>query len=222
MSAASSATTPTRGAPSRPRDTRERLIATAEALFAAQGLDGVSLNEITKAAGQRNASALHYHFGGKEGLLAAILEKHQPALDAERERMLDSLLPAKDRSLRDLAKVLVMPLVEKLEDPDGGSDYIRVMAQLIGSPRHSFLDTSKRTAQAGGDRLLGAISDRVGGLSPSNYRMRTLLVISLLFHGLSDFARLRESALIGPTHRRHLVSSLLDGIVGILASEESK
>ena len=47
--------------------TRAQLVATAEILFAARGLDAVSQNEITKAAGQRNASALHYHFGGKDG-----------------------------------------------------------------------------------------------------------------------------------------------------------
>ena len=76
--------------------TRDQLISTAEALFAAQGLDGVSLNEITRAAGQRNASALQYHFGGKEGLLDAILEKHQPAIDDERQRMLEKLQPVEE------------------------------------------------------------------------------------------------------------------------------
>ena len=120
--------------------TQERLISTAEALFAARGLDGVSLNEITKAAGQRNASALNYHFGGKDGLLDAILDKHQPALDAERRRMFEKLESTDDVTLRSLVEVLVLPLVAKLDDPDGGPEYIRVMAQLIGSPTHSFLD----------------------------------------------------------------------------------
>ena len=61
----------------------------------------------------------------------------------------------------------------------------------------------------------------LGGLSRSARRMRTLLVVSLLFHGLSDFARLREIEVIGSTHRSQLVASLLDGIVGILYTEES-
>ena len=116
--------------------TRDRLISTAETLFAARGLDGVSLNEITKLAGQRNASALNYHFGGKDGLLEAILDKHQPYLDVERQRMLEKLDSAGGPSLRSLVEVLVLPLVAKLDDPDGGPEYIRVMAQLIGSPAH--------------------------------------------------------------------------------------
>ena len=43
-----------------PRSTvREDLLAAAERLFAASGLDGVSLREITAEAGATNASAAH-------------------------------------------------------------------------------------------------------------------------------------------------------------------
>jgi AcrR family transcriptional regulator len=202
--------------------TRDQLIATAESLFAARGLDGVSLSEITRAAGQRNASALNYHFGGKEGLLEAILEKHQPALDLERQHKLEELEATQEVSLRMLVEVLVLPLVAKLDDRDGGPDYVRVMAQLIGSPAHSFLGQGSRGMHAGGDRLMRAISGRLTGLSRPARRMRTLLMVSLLFHGLSDFARLREAKIVGPSHSNLLVASLLDGLVGILAAEEPK
>ena len=48
-------------------DTRERLLLTAEKLLGERGINGVSLREITREAGQRNASALHYHFGSRDG-----------------------------------------------------------------------------------------------------------------------------------------------------------
>jgi AcrR family transcriptional regulator len=54
-------------------DTREALLDAAQALFAAEGIDGVSLAAITRFAGQRNGGAIHYYFGGRDGLLAAIL-----------------------------------------------------------------------------------------------------------------------------------------------------
>ena len=200
--------------------TREQLISSAETLFATGGLDGVSLNEITKAAGQRNASALNYHFGGKQGVLEAILDKHQPILDAERRRMLEKLESTQDASLRGLVEVLVLPLVAKLDDPDGGPEYIRVMAQLIGSPTHSFLAQGTRGMHAGGTRLMRAISQRLADLSPPDRRMRTLLVVSLLFHGLSDFVRLHEAGIVNATHRNRLVASLLDGLIGILDAKE--
>ena len=65
-----------------------------------------------------------------------------------------------------------------------------------------------------------AISRRLAGLSPPDRRMRTLLVVSLLFHGLSDFVRLREAGIVNTTHRNRLVASLLDGLIGILDAKE--
>ena len=49
-----------------PRDALRR---SAEQLFAAHGVDGVSLRQITREAGQRNTTALQYHFGSRDGLL---------------------------------------------------------------------------------------------------------------------------------------------------------
>jgi hypothetical protein len=50
--------------------------------------------------------------------------------------------------------------------------------------------------------------------------MRTLLVVSLLFHGLSDFVRLHEAGIVNTTHRNRLVRSLIDGLIGILDAKE--
>ena len=50
-------------------DTRERLIDAAESLFAEHGIGGVSLREINRAAGARNAVAVQYHFGDREGII---------------------------------------------------------------------------------------------------------------------------------------------------------
>ena len=54
------------------KDCRENLIATAIPLFAAKGLNGVSVRELASAAGV-NLSMISYYFGGKEGLYAAVL-----------------------------------------------------------------------------------------------------------------------------------------------------
>ena len=49
--------------------TKTRLIRAAERLFAENGLGAVSVRDITRAAGAKNESALHYHFGSKEALI---------------------------------------------------------------------------------------------------------------------------------------------------------
>jgi len=54
------------------KDCRENIIASAVPLFAAKGLNGVSVRELAGAAGV-NLSMISYYFGGKEGLYAAVL-----------------------------------------------------------------------------------------------------------------------------------------------------
>lgn len=55
-------------------DCRDNLIEAAMPLFAAKGLNGVSIREVAGAAGV-NISMISYYFGGKEGLYAAVLTK---------------------------------------------------------------------------------------------------------------------------------------------------
>ncbi|GAB3904821.1 hypothetical protein GCM10027612_73340 [Microbispora bryophytorum subsp. camponoti] len=115
--------------------TVRRLVDAAERLFAERGIDAVSLREINAAAGQRNSTALQYHFGDRAGLLKAVLAKHRPEIEARRHQLLDEyearcpLPPAQAR--RTLAAALVRPAAAKLADPDGGRAYLRVMEQLV-------------------------------------------------------------------------------------------
>jgi AcrR family transcriptional regulator len=119
-----------------PSATRERLIATAEELFAERGIGGVSLREINAAAGQRNSTALQYHFVDREGLVRAVLAKHTPEVESRRHALLDEYEatgPGHDH-LRTLAGALVRPSATKLGDPEGGRAYLRIMAQLVHRP----------------------------------------------------------------------------------------
>jgi len=53
--------------------TKARILAAAEAVFAARGFDGASTREIAAAAGV-NISSLHYHWESKETLYFAVFE----------------------------------------------------------------------------------------------------------------------------------------------------
>lgn len=54
-------------------ETRERLLAAAAELFAERGVEGSSVDAIAERA-DRTSGALYDHFGGKDGLLFALLE----------------------------------------------------------------------------------------------------------------------------------------------------
>ena len=58
----------------RRRHARERLLLAGLTLFSQLGLEGVRTRQLSEAAGV-NQSAIPYHFGGKEGVYAAVLEQ---------------------------------------------------------------------------------------------------------------------------------------------------
>jgi TetR/AcrR family transcriptional regulator, regulator of cefoperazone and chloramphenicol sensitivity len=112
--------------------TRARLVRAGERLFAAQGIDRVQLREINELAGQRNESALHYHFGSRQGLLDAVLDKHgQDVQDGIRLRLDGRPGEHAAGELHGLIGTLVVPLSEKLHSEDG-RDYLRILAQTLG------------------------------------------------------------------------------------------
>jgi AcrR family transcriptional regulator len=111
-------------------DAPTSLIAAAERLFACRGIDGVSLREINREAGQRNTTSLQYHFGDRVGLLRAIMVKHSREIDAVRHGLLDEYEMAGEPDIRQLAAAFVLPLVDKLHDPCG-RNYLRIAAEVV-------------------------------------------------------------------------------------------
>jgi AcrR family transcriptional regulator len=118
--------------------TADRLISAAEVLFASHGIDGVSLREINRVAGAKNASALQYHFRDRDGLLNALMAKHRRDVEARRHAMLDAYEAEGRDDLRTLAGGLVRPMAAKLADADGGPEYLQILADLMNRPRPVF------------------------------------------------------------------------------------
>jgi AcrR family transcriptional regulator len=110
-------------------ETRERLLNAAETLFAARGLDGVSVRDITELA-TANTAAIHYHFGSKQNLIAAILERRAGPLGRRREELLDALSNDHHADLRGVAEALVLPTAELVEQDEGGQNYVAFLAAL--------------------------------------------------------------------------------------------
>ena len=78
---------------SRSEATRDTLLRAAEHLFARRGFD-VPVHDIHARAGQRNASALHYHFGDLDGLTSAVFERHALSDDDVARHLADRGLDA--------------------------------------------------------------------------------------------------------------------------------
>jgi len=69
-------------------DTPARLVSAAERLFAEGGEEATSLRAITRAA-RSNAAAVHYHFGGRDELLRAVLDRQLGPLNGQRTHLIE-------------------------------------------------------------------------------------------------------------------------------------
>ena len=107
--------------------TRDKLLRAALHLFARQGLD-VPLRDINELAGQRNASALHYHFGGRPELVQAIIDRYRLSDDVH--AAIEAELRSGPHHIREVVEGLVDRSCAWLGTPDG-RDYIRVVFQFV-------------------------------------------------------------------------------------------
>jgi AcrR family transcriptional regulator len=190
-------------------DTRARLVAAAEQLFAERGIEAVSLREISRHSGARNAIATQYHFKDRAGVLAAIVQKHQPAIEAGRQALLDQYEAsgvAGEEAVRFLAGALVRPLAAKLGDPDGGREFLQIHGEMLdrlpgGGPGTALPSVARWRARV--DPFLERDAVRL-------HRRYTAIL-----HAATELARRAQS---GPhTDDRLFVSYLVDVVTAILS-----
>ena len=195
--------------------TREHLITVAERLFAERGFDSVSLREINKAAKQKNTSATHYHFGTKERLIEAILDRRMPVADKRRLEMLHELKAAERKNdLYAIVRAQVIPLAEHLNTTEGWRNYIIVLSRLHNDRRMRVSQLISGKRGEGNRRVWELIKSTMVGMPSEVIEMRRELLGSLFLHGMADHAR-------GEGVRAEIsayVDNLVDSMVGLLTA----
>jgi AcrR family transcriptional regulator len=143
-------------------ETTLELIEGAERLFAEQGVENVALTQIVAVSGQRNRSALHYHFGSRAGVLAAVMGRRLDAINARRHALL-AALPAGAAPL-DIVRADIAALGETVVEEPWGPAYLSILAQVtfhpqllgeqtVGDEALSGLRLARRRLEAAAPRL---------------------------------------------------------------------
>ncbi len=123
-----------------PQDTRTALLQSAQRLIAERGFATVSVKDITSAAGARNPSAVHYHFGNVEELFKEVFIHRFRAIEQERALRLakvDEADPA--RRVVALMAAAIAPFMETCLDEEGRL-YVRFCLQFSSDPRFNLLE----------------------------------------------------------------------------------
>ena len=129
--------------------TRAALLRAAERLFAELGVGPTSTRAILREAGQRNESALQYHFGGREGLIDALYAERGAQVGEERERMLRELDASGDvQDVRRLCAVAVLPPVRIVRRDPRFALFLKVVGQLAFLPSDGLQESATRYSGA--------------------------------------------------------------------------
>ena len=194
-----------------------RLVLAAERLFATHGIDGVSLRQIAADAGSGNNSAVHYHFGNKHGLIAAIFRHRLPQLISER-RLLAARCDPDD--LRSRFEAHFLPVLALAEADD--NHYVSFVEQIQRMDLASIiglLDLPPESVRSNEefrhdmDRLLADLEEPLRQLRINEAQ-------SLCMHAAAD--RQRAVSTGAPVVPFDLfASSLFDGIAGFLMAPAS-
>lgn len=198
-------------------NTKSALIGAAERLFAEKGLGIVSVKEITRAAGARNPSAVHYHFGNVETLIKEVFARRYHGIEQERLKRFAQIAAADDvdRVLA-LLEAALGPFIETCQEEEGRL-FVRFCVQLFTDPR---FDAGQIIAEAGGESIaklrvqliasLGHIPDET-----LSRRLRQGFMISLL--QADDYARRVEAGTAPPL--KQAIREAASSLFGYLSAE---
>lgn len=206
--------------------TQDRILATAEALFASKGVEKTSLRELTAAAGV-NVGAVNYYFRSKDALAEAVFERVSARVNLRRTTELDKHLRAVRRSkqppqLDTIIESFIRPYVE--ESAGDGA----LLAQLILQHRLSPSPMTTRIIERHFDpmakKYIRALSQALPGVPAVEQYWRYTFMVSTVVLTVTDrgsdsrLARLSGGS-ADPTREEELRRYLLRFLKGGLTAQ---
>ena len=204
--------------------TKERILDTAEVLFAQKGYRAVSVREITSTA-ECNLAAVNYHFGNKENLyLEVFRSRWVPRAVRVRESFSKALASRTSLSVRTVVRALAQAFVEGPLSDEERLRHSQLMTREMTQPTKAFEFVAQQVIEPFfkdvGEKLSSALSDEIG-------QEQMLLNIFSIFAMVLyfNFARVAVSRVTGHQYDTAFRAKLVEQITqfslkGLDVSEE--
>ena len=197
--------------------TADKLLDAAARLFAERGVDNVSIAEIVRSAGQRNASAVHYHFGSREEVLRALLARHVGELAGLRRQRLERARAT--GGVRATAEAIVRPITEFAQLGWRERAYLQIGSELAGALDRAAPEIRSLLRHTEGDDAWGVMRDRCPGVPDDLWAERRLICIAFIGRAAADRARLLDQGGEHPVlSDDRFVDNLVDMVVGAMTA----
>lgn len=197
-------------------NTKTRILDCAEELFARDGFHNTSLRGLTARA-DVNLAAVNYHFGSKEALLEAVIDRHLlPLNQIRRDKIAAVLTAAQDQqrlpSVRALLRAFVAPTLEFRNSGPGARAFIALIGRSLSEPdatvRQCFMERVMPLFQY----LQQALSCALPHLPAAILLTRLHFVIGSMSHVMcsTEQPATEEALLELPLAREELIEQLLN------------
>jgi AcrR family transcriptional regulator len=195
---------------------RERILDSAEALFAGNGFFGTSIRDVTAHAGLRLA-AVNYHFGTKEKLFGDVLLRRATVLNAQRLRLLGAVRSdaSQDARVRGIVAAFVKPVESRAGESDGWRSYLTLIAQVANArlPALTLVADHFNAVASEFVRALGAVFPRA---KPVKLHHAYQFMLASTLYAFSNNLRLdvQTEGKLRSDDFGHIAATLVDFVAG--------
>lgn len=140
--------------------TQLEILYAAEIVMGQKGIENTSHRDIVNLAGQKNTSAILYHFGSIEGVVNTLFDIRMSVQNNERAILLEKLLNQKEYTNMDLMDAYIDPMFNRVfHDPDWGNWIYFLQNLIISSNGKKYYADKYRKAAAEIEKLFAEKND---------------------------------------------------------------
>lgn len=216
-------TQPTDSRRARSVATKNAIMRAAEKLTAQCGVENLSIKEIVAAAGQKNESALQYHFKNLTGLLSAIHTERSLQVQAKRAASLAAILEKTAKpSLAQLCTLMVDPTFKLARANVDFRHYVKAFGHELAISDASPLKivSAKGGGGESGQQIGILLRKALPHLDEDDYRRRMEAAIMLC--SVAMYHQARQKKAFRGQQADLFLHNLIDALVGLLSAPISR
>ena len=170
-------------------ETKDQILNAAEDLFAEQGFAATSLRQLTAHAGV-NLAAANYHFGSKDDLAKAVLQRRIEPINRERRQRLDNM--SQPPTIEAIMRAFIEPALRNQQmDPGAlpesrGAGLCRLLGRIsVEQPRFLQEFMSEQFGELG-KRFVAMLSEAAPGIAAETLWWRMHFTVGAMAHTLAN------------------------------------
>ena len=208
-------------------ETRRAIVLAAIRVIAENGVAGASLRAINVAAGSKNSSAAHYHFGTKlamiEAAMALVWNEVSPGQKLRLDALNAQVLEGKQLAARDILEAIYRPYFELLERPEFGLPAAKFVSRLLVESDAEIQALINQSVAPLMLHMLMLMAQALPEIPNEVLATRLFITVTNVIHGSGDLAALGNSPLgdlFGGNNER-FIQQLFDYLTGALTAPAS-